>query len=45
MAWPIHPDEELIFVYRNDCTISIFENPEAFIPALDFAPTLPLTVG
>jgi hypothetical protein len=38
-----HPDEKLIFVYHNDRTIFIFEEPNAIVP--DFDRTIQLTVG
>ncbi len=45
MGWLIDPEEELIFVYRNDRTVTIFEAPETLIPVPDFASAVQLTVG
>lgn len=45
MGWLIDPNEELIFVYRSDRTIAIFEQPQDRIPVPDFASSLEFTVG
>jgi Uma2 family endonuclease len=45
MGWLIDPDEESIFVYRNDRTIAVFEQPQDLIPVPDFASNLELTVA
>jgi Uma2 family endonuclease len=45
LGWLIDPDEELIFVYRSDRTILVFEDPADRLPVPDFATALHLTVG
>jgi Uma2 family endonuclease len=45
MGWLIDPDEELIFVYRNDRTVFVFEDSNTLVPVPDFASTIQLTVG
>lgn len=45
MGWLIDPNEELIFVYRSDRTIAIFEHPQDRVPVPDFANSLEFTVG
>jgi Uma2 family endonuclease len=45
MGWLIDPDEELIFLYRNDHTVFVFEDPAANVPVPNFASALQLTVG
>jgi len=45
MGWLIDPNEELIFVYRSDRTIAIFEQPEDRLPVPDFASSLEFTVS
>jgi Uma2 family endonuclease len=45
MGGLIDPDEESIFVYRNDRTIAVFEQPQDLIPVPDFASNLELTVA
>jgi Uma2 family endonuclease len=45
MGWLIDPDEELIFVYRSDRTITVYEQPQDQLPVPDFASAIQLTVG
>ena len=45
MGWLIDPNEALIFVYRSDHTITIFEQSQDRLPVPDFASPLELTVG
>jgi Uma2 family endonuclease len=53
LGWLIDPDEELIFVYRSDRTVYVFEDPSDGLrptgghrlPVPDFAAALHLTVG
>lgn len=45
MGWLIDPEEELIFVYRSDRTISVFEEKDELLPVPDFAASFQLTVG
>lgn len=45
MGWLIDPDEELIFVYRDDHTVFAFDQPQARLPLPDFASAVQLTVG
>lgn len=45
LGWLIDPEEELIFVYRSDRTIFVFEDPADRLPVPDFAAALHLTVG
>ncbi|WP_373534772.1 hypothetical protein [Microcoleus sp.] len=44
MGWLIDPDEELIFVYRSDRTIAVFDRPQDKLPVPDFATALEFTV-
>jgi Uma2 family endonuclease len=44
MGWLIDPDEELVFVYRSDRTITIYEQPQVQLPVPDFASAIQLTV-
>ena len=43
--WLLDPDEELVFVYFSDRTISVFENKRDRLPVPSFAKSLQLTVG
>lgn len=45
MGWLIDPDEELIFVYRDDRTVMMFEQAEDLIPVPDFAAGIQLSLG
>jgi Uma2 family endonuclease len=45
MGWLIDPDEELVFVYRADRTIAVFEEPDDLIPVPEFAMSFQLTIG
>jgi Uma2 family endonuclease len=45
MGWLIDPAEELVFVYRADWTISVFEAQEDRLPIPEFAGSFQLTVG
>jgi Uma2 family endonuclease len=45
MGWLIDPAEELVFVYRADTTISIFEERDDLLPVPEFAASFQLTVG
>lgn len=45
MGWLIDPDEELIFVYRDDRTVTIFEQAKDVIPVPAFADAIQLSVG
>ncbi len=46
LGWLIDPDDELIFVYRSDHTVFVFEHAGDRLPVPDFAAaTLQLTVG
>ncbi len=45
MGWLIDPEEELVFVYLADRTISVFEEKNDLLPVPEFAVSLQLTVG
>jgi Uma2 family endonuclease len=45
MGWLIDPEEELIFVYGFDRTISVFEDRDDLLPVPEFAKSFQLTVG
>ncbi len=45
IGWLIDPAEELVFVYRADRTISVFEEPDELLPVPEFAASFQLTVG
>lgn len=45
MGWLIDPEEELVFVYLADRTISVFEEKNGLLPVPEFAASLQLTVG
>jgi Uma2 family endonuclease len=45
MGWLIDPEEELVFVYLADRTISVFEAKDDLLPVPEFAASLQLTVG
>jgi Uma2 family endonuclease len=44
MAWLIDPDEEVIFIYRANQALQIYDRPEQVIPMPDFASDLQLNV-
>jgi Uma2 family endonuclease len=44
MGWLIDPEEELVFVYLADRTISVFEEKNELLPVPGFAGSLQLTV-
>jgi Uma2 family endonuclease len=44
MAWLIDPDEKVIFIYRANQALQIYDRPEQFLPIPDFASDLQLTV-
>jgi Uma2 family endonuclease len=44
MGWLIDPEEELVFVYLADRTISVYEEKTDSIPVPDFATSFQLTV-
>jgi Uma2 family endonuclease len=44
MGWLIDPEEELIFVYGTDRTISVFEQKEDLLPVPEFAASFELTI-
>jgi Uma2 family endonuclease len=45
MGWLIDPEEELVFVYLSDRTISVFEEKDDLLPVPEFAGSFQLTVG
>jgi Uma2 family endonuclease len=45
MGWLIDPEEELVFVYLADRTISVFETKDDLLPVPEFAASFQLTVG
>jgi Uma2 family endonuclease len=45
MGWLIDPEEELVFVYLADRTISVFEEQDDLLPVPEFAASFQLTVG
>jgi Uma2 family endonuclease len=45
MGWLIDPEEELVFVYLADRTISVFEEKDDLLPVPEFATSFQLTVG
>jgi Uma2 family endonuclease len=45
MGWLIDPDEELVFVYLANRTISVFEAKDDLLPVPEFAASFQLTVG
>jgi Uma2 family endonuclease len=45
MGWLIDPEEQLIFVYFADRTITLFEQPGEIVPVPAFAESFSLTVG
>ena len=45
MGWLIDPEEELIFVYRDDRTLFVFDQPQVTLPVPAFASAIQLTVG
>lgn len=45
MGWLIDPDEELVFVYFGDRTLTVFEQPNDRIPVPAFAESFNLRVG
>jgi Uma2 family endonuclease len=44
MGWLIDPDEELVFVYLANRTISVFEQQEDLLPVPEFATSFQLTI-
>lgn len=45
MGWLIDPEEELVFVYLADRTISIYEQKNELLPVPEFAASWQLTIG
>jgi Uma2 family endonuclease len=45
MGWLIDPDEEIVFVYLANRTISVFEENHNLLPVPGFAVSFQLTVG
>ncbi len=45
MGWLIDPEEELVFVYFGDRTLSVFEQMGDRLPVPTFAESFSLTVG
>jgi Uma2 family endonuclease len=45
MGWLIDPEEEIVFVYMADQTISVFDDYADLLPVPLFAASLQLTVG
>jgi Uma2 family endonuclease len=45
MGWLIDPEEEIIFVYFSDRTITIFKSENALLPVPAFAMSFQITVG
>ncbi|MBA3924138.1 MAG: Uma2 family endonuclease [Nostocaceae cyanobacterium] len=45
MGWLIDPEEELVFVYFGDRTLSVFEQMSDRLPVPPFAESFSLTVG
>jgi Uma2 family endonuclease len=45
MSWLIDPAEELVFVYRADRTISVFEEKDNSLTVPGFASSFQLTIG
>ncbi len=44
MAWLLDPDEKVIFIYRANQALQIYDRPEQVIPMPDFASDLQLNV-
>jgi Uma2 family endonuclease len=44
MGWLIDPEEELVFVYLADRTISVYEEKTDSLPVPDFAASFQLSV-
>ena len=44
IAWLIDPDEKVIFIYRANQALQIYDRPEQVLPMPDFASELQLTV-
>ncbi len=44
VAWLLDPDEEVIFIYRANQALQIYDRPEQVLPIPDFANELQLTV-
>jgi Uma2 family endonuclease len=44
MGWLIDPEEELVFVYGTDRTISVFEQKDDLLPVPEFAASFELTI-
>jgi Uma2 family endonuclease len=44
MGWLIDPEEELVFVYLADRTISVFEAKSDLLPVPEFASAFQLTI-
>ena len=45
MGWLIDPEEELVFVYLADRTISVYEQQNELLPVPEFAQSRQLTIG
>jgi Uma2 family endonuclease len=45
MGWLIDPEEELVFVYLADRTLSVFEEKDELLPVPEFGGSVQLTVG
>ena len=45
MGWLIDPEEELVFVYLADRTISIYEEKDDLLPVPGFTASFQLTIG
>ena len=45
MGWLINPEEELIFVYCANRTLTVFENRTQILPVPDFAASIALTIA
>ena len=44
VAWLLDPDEEVIFIYRVNQALQVYDRPEQVLPMPDFASDLQLTV-
>ncbi len=44
IAWLLDPDDKVIFIYRADQALQVYDRPEQVLPMPDFASDLQLTV-
>ena len=45
MGWLIDPEEELVFVYLADRTLSMYEEKDDLLPVPGFTASFQLTIG